>query len=82
MLLIPAGWAKTAVNTDGPTLVVRTLLTYTENPDTAGPAYVQYTVIVAVPCAVADVMTGVPIVVNDDVTDDVEFVPVAVTVNE
>jgi hypothetical protein len=27
-------------------------------------------------------MTGVPIVVNDDVTDDVAFVPVAVTVNE
>lgn len=67
---------------DAPTLIGLALVTSIENPVTVGPAYVQFTVIVEVPCAFADVMTGVPNVVQFDVADDVAFVPVAVSVNE
>lgn len=65
-------------------MAVLTVLEYTVNPDTFGAvaSYVQFTVIVAVPCAVADVIAGVPNVVKADVAVDVAFVPVAVTVNE
>ena len=63
-------------------MAVLTLLEYTVKPDTSGPAYVQLTVIVAVPCAVADVIAGVPNVVKADDTDELAFVLVAVTVNE
>ena len=63
-------------------MAVLTLLEYMVNPDTLGPAYDQFTVIVAVPCAVAEVMAGVPNVVKVDVAVDVAPVPVAVTVNE
>jgi hypothetical protein len=81
-LFVSADWGKTALNVDAPTLAAIRLFEYTVNPVTVGPAYVQFTVIVAVPCAFADVITGVPIVVNEDVADDVAFVPVDVNVNE
>jgi hypothetical protein len=81
-LFVSADWGKTALNVDAPTLAALTLFEYTVNPVTVGPVYVQFTVIVAVPCAFADVITGVPIVVNEDVADDVAFVPVDVNVNE